>query len=205
MTRIFLLTIFLVGLFSCSSKQTSKQDLSNQDSVTSKDTVIVDPIIESKIHVPVDRAFIGMTISELRKEYKSSELRKEPVFMYGVDGEGDGILVVQDKEELFFAWTMYDNDSITGLVILSPSILIDKGIHVGMTYQDFLKHYPKETLAISEMDEDFEFSYIDSLNYTIEFHTSDSNRVGKYTQTESWYEYKGIQRPLSKIDRIHVR
>jgi hypothetical protein len=205
MTRIFFIIFFLGGLFSCSSKKTVDKKPDNTDTISSNDSIIEDTIKDLKIHVQVDRAYIGMTIDELKKEYSAAKFKNEPVFMYGVDGEEEGILVIENGKEQFFVWTMYGNDSITGIVILSPSIIIDKGIHVGMTCQDFLKQYPKETLAVSEMSEDYEFSYIEDLTYTVEFHTSDTNRVGKYTEAEDGYLYKGIQSPLSKIDRIHVR
>jgi hypothetical protein len=203
MTRILLLTTFIVGLFSCSSKQTANSKSNNSDTIASKDSTIECPVTDLKVHLQVDRVHIGMTIDELKKEYSTAEFKKEPVWNYGVDGGGDGLLVITNGDPLFFVWTMEGEDKIAGITVVSPTIPIEPGIHVGMTFKDFQKLKPEAKLAI-DMISHMEFSYVASLNYRIEFLTEDSNRVGKYNNDGAEPEFISVSRPNTKVDRISI-
>lgn len=202
--RIFLgLFLFLAIFCSCSPRQSNK-------SSDTQDTLLVNNQKKDSIskidvqRIMVDKAYIGMTISELKSSYPENNLKKEPVFKYDIEGGGDGILVSKEGTPQFFAWTMLDQDTIVGIEILSPSIVISNGVHVGMTFQDFLKIRPGSALSISEINTPYEYCYVEESSYSINFYTDDTNRVGKYTEAEDGYLYKGVARPESKIDRISV-
>jgi hypothetical protein len=204
MTRIFFITILFAGLLSCSSKQPVESKSDNKDTVLSKDSVAVDPTTDDNNHVNVDRAYIGMTIADLKKEYSSAKFKKEPVWNYGVDGGGDGLLVITNDDPLFFVWSMQGEDKIAGITVVSPTISVEPGVHVGMMFKDFQKIKPEAKLAI-DMISDMEFSYVSNLNYRIEFLTEDANRVGKYNNYGAEPEFLSVAKPDTKVDRISVQ
>jgi hypothetical protein len=151
----------------------------------------------------VDKIYIGMTISEMKNLYSNAEFIEEPLYLYGVDSENSGIKVVQNGDKLFFVWTMQNENTIKGITILTDKIHIDDGIHVGMTLEEFLKKHPDHDLKIDELSqEDFEYIHIPKLDYTIEFWTSDSNRVANYSNPDN--KFISIRRPQAKIDRISL-
>ncbi|MGI5820624.1 MAG: hypothetical protein ACOX5L_00980 [Bacteroidales bacterium] len=121
--------------------------------------------------------------------------------MYGIDSEKSGLLVVNNNEKLLFVWVSED-DHIKGITILSPSIVIDSNVSVGMNFQEFLKKYPDAQLAVSLVDEGVEYYHVKDKDYIIEFLTKPDNRVGEYE--EEGVEAKSIRivRPNAKIDRI---
>jgi hypothetical protein len=152
----------------------------------------------------VDRTYLGMTIDELKKEYKNAEFKNEPVYKYGVDASEDGILVIENKKPLFFVWTMEGENLIAGIIILSSKIIIDEIVHVGMTYAEFKKYKPDSKLAIDMIDNSIEFGYVSDLQYRVEFLTTDSTRVGEYKYDGGEPEFIKVVRPETKIERISL-
>ena len=152
----------------------------------------------------VDKIHIGMTIREMKALYPGAEFAEEPLFKYGVDSENDGIKVAINGESLFFVWTLEDNDTINGITILSQSIVIDLDVHVGMTLGDFLKKYPTSKLFIDVLSSDFEYISVQEPGYSVEFRTTESNRVADYNYSESEPEFISVKRSSAKIDRISV-
>ena len=152
----------------------------------------------------VDKIHIGMTIQDMKALYNSAELIEEPLFKYGIDSENNGIKVTVNGESLFFVWTLQDNDTINGIEIISQTIIIDNDVHVGMTLENFLEKYPNSTLSIDELSLESEYILVPSLDYRVEFLTTESTRVADYDYSKTEPEFISIKRPMAKIDRISI-
>ena len=159
--------------------------------------------------ISIDKVQIGMTISEMKKLYPTAKFEAEPVYNYGVDGEGMGVLVKEKGKKLFFVWTLEGEEKINEVIILTPEIAIDNGIRVGMSLKEFLtkypeQMYPEQKLAIDMIDNEIEFSFIKGKNYRVEFLTTDSTRVADYNYDAPEPEFIRVKNPSAKIDRISV-
>lgn len=202
MKTLSLINLFLiVALLGCNAPATD----GNQNDAIIQESNSVEKIGEvnrdsGKI-LSADKASIGMTIDELKKAYPNAKFIEKPLYMYGIDSEKSGLLVVNNNEKLLFVWVSED-DHIKGITILSPSIVIDSNVSVGMNFQEFLKKYPDAQLAVSLVDEGVEYYHVKDKDYIIEFLTKPDNRVGEYE--EEGVEAKSIRivRPNAKIDRI---
>ena len=159
---------------------------------------------EQEPEMKVDKAYIGMTISELKEVYKSSEFIEEPVHEYGVDGESNGLVVEQDNERLFFVWTLQGEEIIHGMTILSDAIMIDNNVRVGMTLASFMDKYPDATVHIDMVDGRYEYLDVPGLSYRPEFLTTGSSRVADYDFGQPEPRYRNVKRPDAKIERISV-
>lgn len=199
MRNLLLIVIFILTLFSCKNETTKKQEESKNQIETTK-------INKSKqeSEIQIDKAYIGMTITELKKAYESSEFIEEPVYKYGVDGESKGLIVMQNNERLFFVWTMQGEDKIHGITLLSDSIIIDENVHVGMTLKSFINKYPSATVHIDMIDERYEYLNVPNISYQPEFLTTDSTRVADYDYEQPEPVFKGIKKSNALIDRISV-
>ena len=124
--------------------------------------------------------------------------------MYGIDSEKSGLLVVNNNEKLLFVWVSED-DHIKVFTILSPSIVIDSNVSVGMNFQEFLKKYPDAQLAVSLVDEGVEYYHVKDKDYIIEFLTKPDNRVGEYKEEGVEAKSIRIERPNAKIYRITMK
>lgn len=193
-----LLIITFLACNSIPSTDTNQNDSSIKDTNNSVNAENSERILSA------DKASVGMTINELKKAYPNAKFVEEPVSLYGVDGEGKGLVVVNNNERLLFVWTLEGDDKIRGITILSPSIVIDSNVAVGMPLQEFLKKYPDIKLTISLIDEDIEYCYVKGKEYLIEFLTQPDNRVGEYEMEGVEAESIRILRPDAKIDRISL-
>jgi len=197
--------LFLSILLGCNSNTLTDNSLigsipEDRDNLENKETF--EENLERILNV--DKASLGMTIFELKEVYKTAKFIEEPVFLYGVDGESNGLEVVENNERLFFVWTLLGDNRIKGITILSPSIIIDSDISVGITLTEFLKKYPDCKLTIDLLDEGIESCYVKEKNYSVEFLTEPENRVGEYNLETSEAELIKIRRPEAKIDRISI-
>jgi|WetSurMetagenome_2_1015567.scaffolds.fasta_scaffold108587_2 hypothetical protein len=172
----------------------------------SKNTSSDKPEVQSQPdkQILVDKIHIGMTVQEMKDLYTGADFVAEPVYMYGLDGDNDGIVVKENNVPQFFVWTMEGEDKIAGIAILSDKIIIDKNVHVGMTLEDFLKKYPNEILSVNESGDSYEYIYIPDPDYSVEFLTTDSTRVAEYDYTKDEPEFLSIKRPTATIDRISL-
>ncbi|HOF16232.1 MAG TPA: hypothetical protein PLF32_06200 [Bacteroidales bacterium] len=193
-----LLIITFLACNSIPSTDTNQNDSSIKDTNNSVNAENSERILSA------DKASVGMTINELKKAYPNAKFVEEPVSLYGVDGEGKGLVVVNNNERLLFVWTLEGDDKIRGITILSPSIVIDSNVAVGMPLQEFHKKYPDIKLTISLIDEDIEYCYVKGKEYLIEFLTQPDNRVGEYEMEGVEAESIRILRPDAKIDRISL-
>ncbi len=190
-------------LFSCKNEKTNKQEEKIEESKSQLETTTTKKS-KQESEIKVDKAHIGMTITELKKAYENAEFIEEPVYEYGIDGESKGLVVKQNNERLFFVWTMQGEDKIHGMTLLSDSIVIDDNVHVGMTLKSFMDKYPNATVHIDMIDERYEYLNVPSISYRPEFLTTDTTRVADYDYEQSEPEFKGITKPNALIDRISV-
>jgi hypothetical protein len=145
-----------------------------------------------------------MTIREMKSVYNEANFLEEPASNYGVDGGGNGILVVNKGDTLFFIWKFEKDTIIQGIDILSPKVMIDSNIHVGMSYEDIVKKYPNAKPGMSSDNGFFEIIQIPTLNYSILFLTSDSNRLAEYDRKNGMPEFIKILRLQSKSTMIAI-
>jgi len=201
--------LLLACLCSCASGEinnTPKNSAATTDTAqTDSLSQATDP--EEELRSPdtvfVDKAYVGMSLNKLRAAYKGQSLIKEPAGNYGIDGGGNGWLLSIDKEPRFFVWATDDNDTIAGIVIVSEKIKIDGDVHVGMSLQDYLNRYNQTQMAIDQITY-FELAYVKNLKYSLEFHTTDTNRVAEYEDTEFEPIFKKFKKLNAKVDRISV-
>lgn len=191
----FLSIAFL--LFSCNLEEENESETSSQQDVKKK-------VFADNGQLMIDKAFIGMSIQQLKDVYKDAKFITEPVYEYGIDGESDGIVVAKDEDRLFFVWTMDGVDTINGITILSPKIVIDSNVHVGMPLNKFMERYPNQPLEIDVLDDRFETILVDSLRYSANFLSTDSTRVGVYNHDVPSGEFVEVKRPEAAIDRIAI-
>lgn len=154
--------------------------------------------------IMVDKIYVGMEMDEMKRLYPKAEFIEEPIYMYGVDGESNGIVVVVDSERLFFVWALEERTQINAIAILSPKIKIDGDVHVGMSLADFLKKYPNRPLEIDVIDNNYEFTFVEDLGYRVEFLTTDSTRVAEYNYNAPEPEFIRVVRPEAKVDMISI-
>ncbi|PVY35591.1 hypothetical protein C8E01_1353 [Pontibacter virosus] len=152
----------------------------------------------------VDKAYLGMPIEEFKRVYKEGKFIEEPVHEYGVDGESMGLKVVENGEPVLFVWTFEGDDKVSGITVLSPKVTVDSTIYVGATASDFFKRNPSAEFEVHMIDERFELGYVKGKNYTVEFLTTDSTRVGNYEYGDSQPKFLRLKRPDAKIDRITI-
>lgn len=196
MKYFYFLSIAFI-LFSCNLEEDNESESSSQPDVKKK-------VFADNGQLMIDKAFIGMSLQQLKDVYKKAEFVSEPVYEYGIDGESDGIVVENEGQRLFFVWTMDGVDTINGITILSPEILIDSNVHVGMSLKKFMERYPNQPLEIDVLDDRYESILIDSLRYSANFFTTDSTRVGVYNHDSPVDEFIEVQRPEATIDRIAI-
>ena len=185
-----IISFLLIAIFCSFSEQ---EYLENRSSLLYEDSTIV------------DKAYIGMTIQELKNKYQDAEFLEEHVYYYGVDGSGNGISVVDHGEKLFFVWTLEDDDKIHSITIISSRITIDDNVHVGMKLNDFHEKYPNGKMAIDMVDTSIEYMYVPGLDYRVEFLTTDSTRVAEYDYGMGEPEFIEVKHPESKINRISIK
>ena len=189
--------------FSCKNESTNKRKEKQEESKSQIETTTTNKSTQES-DIQVDKAYIGMTITELKKAYESAEFIEEPVYEYGIDGESKGLVVKQNNERLFFVWTIQGEDKIHGITLLSDSIVIDDNVHVGMTLKSFMDKYPNVTVHIDMIDERYEYLHVPSISFRPEFLTTDTTRVADYDYEQPEPEFKRISKPNAIIDRISV-
>lgn len=145
---------------------------------------------------------IGMSIDELKELYPKAAFKKLPSDGYGNAVKEQGFLVVENKVPLFYVLYPKGKKKITGLTLLTPGIRIEEGVHVGTTYEQFIKKYPKSELTLDAYEDNLECIYVPQKRYRVEFGTADSNRVGNYDMSGPSPEFKNVARPKTKIARI---
>lgn len=160
--------------------------------------------IEKKItSYSVDKAYLGMKISDLKKAYSDFEFSEVSLYEYGIDSENKGLLISKAKKKVMFVWTMAGDDKIKGIYCLTNEIETENRIKVGSTVNDILKLYPKLSLKRDCLDMTEEYSKLDDIGILIIFLTTDKNRVGIYLTGEC--QETTIQFDLErKIDRIKI-
>ena len=147
---------------------------------------------------------IGDPISRIDTIYTDQKIIKEPLYTYGIDSESLGHTVINNNEKSLFIWTMDNSDPIAGIEILNDDIIIEPGVKVGMSLNDFSKIYPDFKIYLDALDYDSEFLQVENLGYSLIFETSDTNRVAKYETPQSVQYSTVINRYNAKIDRISI-
>ncbi len=203
MKSIISIIIVLLTLSSCDNQKskTRKAKEINPDSDITK--VEMNQIQQEPV-IKVDKAFIGMTIDDLKIAYKGSEFLEEPVYKYGIDGESNGLVVKNNNQKLFFVWTLQNEKKIHGITIISDSIIIDNDVHVGMTLKSFVDKYPNATVQIDMIDNSYEYINVPKLVYRPEFLTTNETRIAEYNYEQPEPEFKSIIKPNARIQRISV-
>ena len=203
MKNPILIVFVLLTLISCVKEKSNKQKDKYVEPKIKVEKNTTD-IPKEDLEIKVDKAYIGMSISELKSVYGSAEFIEEPVYEYGIDGDSKGLVVKQNDKRLFFVWTLQGEKKIHGMTILSDSIIIDRNVHVGMTLKSFMVKYPEATVQIDMIDERYEYLNVPRLSYRPEFLTMDSTRVASYDYEQPEPEFKNIKKPEARIERISV-
>ena len=203
MKYLISIVIIILTIISCNSQKTKNQDKTQTNSENKVSLVAKEPS-DQVPEIKVDKAYIGMKISDLKATYEDSEFIEEPVYEYGIDGESKGLVVKENNERLFFVWTLQGEDKIHGITILSSSIVIDDNVHVGMTLKSFMAKYQNATVQIDMINEQYEYLNVPRLSYRPEFITTNTTRVAEYDYTKPEPEFEKIIKPDAKIERISV-
>jgi hypothetical protein len=180
------------------TSETSTSDASENSSSAPSNT---EPVEAEEFTLP-NNVRIGISVDELKKLYPKAVFKKLPSDGYGNTVKEQGLLVVENKEPLFYVVHAKGKKNIAGLTLLTPGIRIEEGVHVGITYEQFMKKYPESELTIDVYENNMECIYVPEKRYRVEFATSDSNRVGNYDMTGPAPEFKNVARPKTKIARI---
>ena len=154
-----------------------------------------------KIWVKVDKLERGMTINDVKSLYNGYDFIEEPLHLYGIDSEDQGLVVIDNEEKLFIVWIMQGKEKIRGIEIVSPKITIDNDVQIGMTYKEFKRKYPHAKIELDMLDYNYEYLYIDEFKYMVKFMTSDSTRIGRYNDK---YELLEVINTDAEIKMISV-
>jgi hypothetical protein len=128
---------------------------------------------------------IGDSIQPIIQNNKDFEFIKKSVSNYGIDGDGNGILVKYKSDTLFFLWDKEDSlMQIGGFVILNNKIKTLNGISIGSRLFDCVVKYNDFYLQRNSMVPIIEYYGVEEpdckISYIIEFTNDSKNWVGKY-------------------------
>ncbi|MDF9799244.1 hypothetical protein OKW21_004507 [Catalinimonas alkaloidigena] len=187
MRKIYLIVVFLLACDASSNQAKEKGEI--QKSL---------PINVEKILNEMDKNTFLTSFSE---EYNISH---PFLHEYGVDSESKGILVSTEFDPMVFAWSKWDSDSLYEIQVLSEKVELKSNIHVGMSVEEFINHYPDSKLYLNALDENSEYFIIkDNFEYIVEFLTNPQSRIGKYSNDQ--YETEILINTGKKADKISIR
>ena len=147
---------------------------------------------------------MGMTLEEAKALYRNATFRYLPVYEYGMDATYNGLLIEDHTGPLMFLHPDEVSDTIVGISLISPELTIGRDIRTGMTVSEFIERYPNATIEIDAIDNSIEIGYVAKETFRVEFHTTDSTRVGLYEIVNGDPAFSSIQRPDARIDRIMI-
>ena len=131
---------------------------------------------------------IGCNIKNMVKQNPEIQFKEDSVNKYGIDGWGNGILVKNGKDSLFFLCSK--SDSISAIIILSKRITTSLGIHLGSKIFDCVVKYKNFYLQRNFMDPGIEYYSIEDsdcnyqqikFHYLLEFFNNPKNEIGIYS------------------------
>lgn len=143
---------------------------------------------------------IGMSMSEVRRNYHDCEFATIPAWHYCIDGGGDGVVISKDKQELLFVCPTYGIDSVCLIMALSPRFHTSDGLTPSSSIGQLLKLHPGMKIYNNMMCAG-EYFKDDTNRMIYEFASGDSSLVGVYKPGEFATTQFDTTR---KIDRIWI-
>jgi len=220
MKNNLILFILVAILFSCSTKKTDESAESDSISIDGKDSMANKIKDENSVNTNTnemdsmaldtgqksnfDQVKIGMKITDLKQLFKDSKFVSMKASQFGIKTIENVIVVMKENEPQFLFFDNKGKKTIDGITILNQDIILERGVHVGLTYLQFTKLKQGGSLTIDTYNKDIECIYVPEKKYRVEFLTSDSNRVGQYKTSDVGYELIKVIRPESKINRISM-
>ena len=151
----------------------------------------------------VGLAKIGMTTEELRQQYPQYTFQDKPVYEFGVDGEGKGLIAMQNDQPQFFVWTLDGENTVHGIVVLSEGFVTEDGLKVGTTIEQILEKYPEAEIQRDGIDPNMEYINIEDKKITLHFINPPDQTIGEY-ETDNPDETSRSFDLDRKVDRIYV-
>ena len=151
----------------------------------------------------IDKLYAGQSLDEAKAAYPNATFKKVDSWTYCVDGESEGYVIEVDGTARFFVYSLYEDNSIANISILSSHNSIMDDNYVGMTFEKLLAKHPDIKLRIDDLCE-HEYVYFPGTIALI-FNTTEKNRIGIYDGGPGSYELVGYSEDLSKkVDRIRL-
>jgi|GEM_PF-1206644 hypothetical protein len=227
MNRYFIFTILAVWMLACSSQKSEEQS-SQSDSLVNAQTPesssddtgaastssptsdssvaqVVEPV--GKRSLISGKVKIDMLIENMKKLNSSYAFKDVEASEFNMTNNEPSIklmLASQEGVPQFIVQYTKASNAVKGITILSPNFEVEEGVHVGMTYDAFVKIKPKSELSIDAYALNIECIYVPEMKYRVEFLTSDANRIGKYNDNGSGPVFSKAARPDGKVDRISM-
>ena len=152
----------------------------------------------------IDKLYVGQSIDEAKKAYPEETFRKIDGFAYCVDGESQAYIIEFRDTARFFIYSLYDQNVIVNISILSHHFSVMDNLTVGMTFEEIFTKHPNLILSIDDLC-NFEYAYFPDQRIAFIFNTTDENRIGIYSGSDGSYEFSEYSDDLSKkVDRIRL-
>lgn len=133
--KIFFLIIIVLAFTLQDCKKEEKEILTKKNNEPDTEQTELTVIDESFIDNPFQ--FGKVTVNNLRNEFKNIKILKEPVKNLHVKNQIDTILTITVNNSEFILYKLPKEQFLESAVIKDGNILLYKGIHVGMTKDQF--------------------------------------------------------------------
>ena len=160
--------------------------------------------IQAQDVAKIDKLYAGQSLDDAGHAYPDATFKEVDGWTYCVDGESKGYIIEFNGTARFFVYSLYEENLIANISILSSHNSIMDGLYVGMTFEKLLAKHPDLKLRIDDLCED-EYVYFSGTSIALIFNTTEKNRIGIYDGGPGSYELVGYAEDLSKkVDRIRL-
>jgi hypothetical protein len=122
---------------------------------------------------------MGMDVDKVKALFTNCTFEEVDLANFGVDGGGTGFLVKKQNEWIVVFWAN-EQKKVAGIICLSSKYHTKKGIRPKMNVKELKKIFPNATIQINLIFSNYEFIILKKEKVSVDFISSESNRVGKY-------------------------
>ena len=151
----------------------------------------------------VDRAYVGMDLKELLRNYSDCQVKDTPGYYFGLDGNDKCPLIIKNNKPLMVVWTNSDK-KVAGLFSLSENIHTDNNLRKGMTIREIKEIYPKSEIELDDMAGNMEYFYVPDKKIKLCFMTWQKH-IGIYSDSTAVHSSsKEIKNDTARVQFIEV-
>lgn len=144
----------------------------------------------------------GQPISGLEQSLPQLTYAKEGVNKYGIPISDSGTVGILKDDTLFMVWARANRPYIEEIVVLSPQVVVNQNLRVGMNAGEVLEKYPGVKLEVDLGTERAEFGCITEIPACVYFNSWAQARVASYDSISG--AYTGIRVDSVEISSIRI-